>query len=128
MIKILLVALAALTLTGCGSKKYDNWSECFSEEIKESGDYKLSLFYCNSNYEKNDDENLELSAEGLNGGGKTINVRMPNGQIINNVPKDTTKKELLKVLKASGYNTDALLDEKDPAVTSNSDGSLEYQR
>ncbi len=71
---------------------------------------------------------MELTALGLSDPGKTVNVRMPNGQIINNVPKDTTKKELLKVLNASGYNTDALLDEKDPAVTSNSDGSLEYQR
>lgn len=123
---IITIALLSVAATACSSKKYNNWSECFSQEIKASGDYKLSLFYCNSNYEKTNDENVDLSAVGLNGGGETVNVRMPNGQIINNVPKGITKRELLSVLESNGYATDSLLEQKNPNVTNNPDGSLDY--
>lgn len=125
---IITIALLSVAVSACSSKKYNNWSECFSQEIKASGDYKLSLFYCNSNYEKTDEENVELSAVGLNGGGETVDVRMPNGQIINNVPKGITQRELLSVLESSGYDTESLLQKKNPAVTSNPDGSLNYNK
>lgn len=125
---VLIIFAISVAVTACSNKKYNNWSECFSQEIKSNGDYKLSLIYCNSNYEKTSEESVELSAVGLNGVGETVNVRMPNGQIINNVPKNITQKELLQVLSSSGYNTDSLLEQKNPAITSNPDGSLDYNK
>ena len=122
------IVILSVAITACSSKKYSNWSECFSQEIKTSGDYRLSLFYCNYNYKKNNEENVELSAVGLNGSTETVNVIMPNGQIINNVPKGITKTELLRVLESNGYNTKVLLKQKDPSVTINSDGSLNYNK
>lgn len=38
------------------------------------------------------------------------NVRMPNGTMINNVPKDVTKEQLLKKLEQSDYDTNTLLE------------------
>ena len=37
------------------------------------------------------------------------NVRMPNGTIIQNVPKGTSKADLLAKLQRGGYDTQALL-------------------
>ncbi|MFM7104659.1 MAG: hypothetical protein ACKOW8_03990 [Flavobacteriales bacterium] len=124
----LTTAFLSVAVVACSSDKYSSWSECFSQEVKESGDYKVSLFFCNSNYEKTNEEILEFAAAGLNDSLKTLDVRMPNGQVIKNVPTTLTQKQILRVLEASGYDVNALLTPTEPTITNSIEGNLDYNK
>lgn len=125
---LIIVSILSVAAAACSTKKYDSWSDCFAQEIAKNGDYGVSLLYCNSNYNRTNDENTEISALGISFGDEKVNVRMPNGTIINNVPKYIDKKGLLRVLEYSGYDTNVLLNEKKSKITDNKDGSLEFNR